>query len=47
MGWVAFGFPAEQHAIKTGINPAENTAKNVELFRNQIKCLYFGIDWSR
>ena len=47
MGWDAFGLPAEQHAIKTGINPADNTAKNVDLFRKQIKRLGFGIDWDR
>lgn len=47
MGWDAFGLPAEQHAIKTGINPALNTANNIEHFREQIKKFGFAIDWER
>ena len=47
MGWDAFGLPAEQHAIKTGIPPAENTAANIETFSRQIKSLGFAIDWDR
>ncbi|MDE6432266.1 MAG: leucine--tRNA ligase [Opitutales bacterium] len=47
MGWDAFGLPAEQHAIKTGVNPAVNTEHNIEHFRAQIKRLGFAIDWSR
>lgn len=47
MGWDAFGLPAEQHAIQTGINPAVNTAQNINHFRQQIKNLGFAIDWER
>lgn len=47
MGWDAFGLPAEQHAIKTGVNPAENTKNNIEHFRTQIKRLGYAIDWER
>ncbi|MDR1433351.1 MAG: leucine--tRNA ligase [Puniceicoccales bacterium] len=47
MGWDAFGLPAEQHAINTGIHPAANTARNVEIFRRQIKRMGFAIDWDR
>ncbi|MDR2738195.1 MAG: leucine--tRNA ligase [Puniceicoccales bacterium] len=47
MGWDAFGLPAEQHAINTGIPPAINTAKNIEVFRRQMKRIGFAIDWSR
>jgi leucyl-tRNA synthetase len=37
MGWDAFGLPAEQHAIKTVINPATNTANNIAVFKKQMK----------
>lgn len=47
MGWDAFGLPAEQHAIQTGIHPAINTEKNIQTFRGQIQRLGFAIDWSR
>ncbi|MDR2779487.1 MAG: leucine--tRNA ligase [Puniceicoccales bacterium] len=47
MGWDAFGLPAEQHAIKTGINPAINTANNIEIFKKQMKRIGFAIDWDR
>src|SRR4051812_41781344 len=32
MGWDAFGLPAEQHAIKTGVHPRVTTAENVTNF---------------
>src|ERR1700724_1415475 len=41
MGWDAFGLPAEQHAIKTGMPPASNTQNNIANFRRQIKALGF------
>jgi len=47
MGWDAFGLPAENHAIKTGVHPKANTADNIENFRRQIKSLGFSYDWSR
>ena len=47
MGWDAFGLPAEQHAIKTGVHPAETTRKNIDTFRRQLKMLGFSYDWSR
>jgi leucyl-tRNA synthetase len=47
MGWDAFGLPAEQHAIKTGIHPAINTKDNIDNFRKQLKSLGFSYDWSR
>src|SRR5690606_13231134 len=36
MGWDAFGLPAEQHAIQTGVHPAETTKKNIDTFRRQL-----------
>lgn len=47
MGWDAFGLPAEQHAIKTGIPPADNTKSNIDNFRRQLKRFGFGFDWDR
>ena len=47
MGWDAFGLPAEQHAIKTGQHPRENTAANVANFKRQINDLGFSYDWTR
>ncbi|MEB3195731.1 MAG: leucine--tRNA ligase [Candidatus Sericytochromatia bacterium] len=47
MGWDAFGLPAEQYAIKTGIHPAVITRKNIDNFRRQIKSLGLSYDWDR
>ncbi len=47
MGWDAFGLPAEQFAIKTGVHPAKTTANAVENFRRQLSSLGFSFDWSR
>ncbi|PIP60009.1 MAG: leucine--tRNA ligase [Verrucomicrobia bacterium CG_4_10_14_3_um_filter_43_23] len=47
MGWDAFGLPAEQHALSTGIHPAINTADNIKNFKQQLKNLGFGFDWDR
>ena len=37
MGWDAFGLPAENYAIKTGVQPAVSTAKAVATFKKQMK----------
>ncbi|MDD3066327.1 MAG: class I tRNA ligase family protein [Candidatus Gracilibacteria bacterium] len=47
MGWDAFGLPAENHAIKTGIHPDKNTDANIKTFTRQIKALGFSYDWER
>ncbi|MCM6793273.1 leucine--tRNA ligase [Pediococcus pentosaceus] len=47
MGWDAFGLPAEQYAMKTGNNPRDFTAKNIQNFKRQIQSLGFSYDWSR
>ena len=47
MGWDAFGLPAEQYAIETGTHPRETTARNIDLFRRQLKMLGFSYDWDR
>jgi leucyl-tRNA synthetase len=47
MGWDAFGLPAENYAIKTGIHPKITTEKAVENFRRQIDAVGFCYDWDR
>ena len=47
MGWDAFGLPAEQYALATGVHPAETTGKAIENFRRQLKMLGFSYDWTR
>jgi len=45
MGYDAFGLPAENFAIKTGIHPHDSTMKNIADIRAQLKnmgCMY---DW--
>ena len=47
MGWDAFGLPAEQYALQTGVHPQITTAKAIDSFRRQLKMLGFSFDWSR
>jgi leucyl-tRNA synthetase len=47
IGYDAFGLPAEQYAIQTGIHPAITTEKAIENFRRQLKAFGFSFDWSR
>ncbi len=47
MGWDAFGLPAEQYAVQTGVHPAVTTKKAIDNFRRQLKRFGFSYDWSR
>jgi len=47
MGYDAFGLPAEQYAVQTGIHPETTTKKAIENFRRQLKSFGFSFDWSR
>ena len=47
MGWDAFGLPAENYAISTGVHPRVTTEKNCATFKRQINALGFGYDWDR
>jgi leucyl-tRNA synthetase len=47
MGWDAFGLPAEQYALQTGVHPKITTDKAIDNFRRQLKALGFSFDWSR
>jgi leucyl-tRNA synthetase len=47
MGWDAFGLPAENYALKTGIHPSVITKENIATFRRQLQSIGFSFDWSR
>jgi len=47
IGWDAFGLPAENYAIKTGIHPVITTEKNVANYTRQMKSMGLSFDWSR
>jgi leucyl-tRNA synthetase len=47
MGYDAFGLPAEQYAIQTGVHPADSTATNIRRYREQLDNLGFCFDWDR
>lgn len=47
MGWDAFGLPAENDAIKKGIQPAVGTANNIATFKRQLACIGAIYDWSK
>ena len=39
MGWDAFGLPAEQYAVETGVHPRITTAKNIETYKRQLRMI--------
>ena len=45
MGFDAFGLPAENYAIKTGIHPEDSTIKNIETMEQQLKRIGATYDW--
>ena len=46
MGFDAFGLPAENYAIKTGIHPQDSTFKNIETMEKQLKEMGATYDWN-
>lgn len=46
VGWDAFGLPAENYAIKTGVPPAATTKNAIAEFRRQIKRIGVSYDWA-
>ncbi len=47
IGWDSFGQPAEQAAIKKGVNPRDWTEDNIVQMREQLQRLGLSYDWSR
>jgi leucyl-tRNA synthetase len=47
IGWDSFGQPAEQAAIKRGVNPRDWTEHNIAHMRGQLQRLGISYDWSR
>ncbi len=47
MGWDAFGMPAENAAMATGIHPKEYTYGNIAHMKSQMRPLGLSLDWSR
>lgn len=45
MGFDAFGLPAENYAIKTGVHPAISTDKNIETMEGQLERIGGSWDW--
>ncbi len=46
MGFDAFGLPAENYAIKTGVHPKDSTEKNIETMEKQLRAIGAMFDWS-
>ncbi len=47
VGWDAFGLPAENYAIKTGISPQASMAKIIPSYHTQYKAMGWSNDWSK
>ncbi len=47
LGWDAFGLPAENYAIKTGIHPSITTAQNITNAKEQAIRWGLSFDWTR
>lgn len=45
MGYDAFGLPAENYAIKTGVHPKDSTLKNINDIREMLKHMGGMYDW--
>ncbi|MFF7109647.1 leucine--tRNA ligase [Pseudomonas sichuanensis] len=47
MGWDAFGLPAENAAMQSGVSPAQWTRMNIADMKSQMQPLGLAFDWSR
>ncbi len=46
MGWDAFGLPAENAAIKSGVSPRISTLANIAYMKTQMRQMGLSFDWS-
>ncbi|MBI4065197.1 leucine--tRNA ligase [Candidatus Gottesmanbacteria bacterium] len=46
VGWDAFGLPAENYAVETGIHPAITTQNAIDTFRRQVRRLGISYEWA-
>ena len=47
MGYDAFGLPAENHAIRTGVHPRRSTDESIAAFQRAFRAWGISIDWTR
>ncbi len=47
VGWDSFGQPAEDAAVKRGVNPRDWTEDNIKVMRGQLERLGLSYDWRR
>jgi leucyl-tRNA synthetase len=47
MGFDAFGLPAEQYAVETGVHPRTTTERNIANYVRQLKSVGLSYDWDR
>lgn len=47
VGWDAFGLPAENYAIKTGVSPQESMANIIPGYHKQYKAMGWSNDWQK
>lgn len=47
IGWDAFGLPAENYAIKTGVSPQESMATIIPGYHKQYKAMGWSNDWEK
>jgi len=47
VGWDAFGLPAENYAIKSGVSPQASMAKIIPDYHKQYKAMGWSNDWSK
>lgn len=47
IGWDAFGLPAENAAIKTGVHPSQIISEAVQNYKNVLMEIGFSFDWER
>jgi len=47
VGWDAFGLPAENYAIKTGVSPQQSMASIIPGYHKQYRAMGWSNDWSK